>query len=90
MILLFAPAILFVCAFAYTYFSEHSKTWFCKDINMYITIVNKRSDYDMIILNKSDTIFTSSDLNRTLCGVELHFKEHNDTVCSKESYFFLK
>jgi hypothetical protein len=77
LILIFAPAIIFVYIFVYSYFSERRKTWFCKDINMCITIVDKHSDHDMIILNKSDTIFTSSDFGRTLCGVELHFKEHN-------------
>ena len=86
LLLIFIPAILFVGIMGYAYFDnsilgeEHNRTWFCKEINMYITIVDKSSDKDLIILNKTDTIFTSDDLGESLYGVELHFRANNDTI----------
>lgn len=88
LVLLLGPAVLFVCIciFSNISFSECSKTWFCKDINMYVTIVHKHSGDDMIVLNNTDTIFTSDNLGASLGGVELHFKEHNDTVYIPNSH----
>ena len=56
LVLLLGPAVLFVCIciFSNISFSECSKTWFCKDINMYVTIVHKHSGDDMIVLNNTD------------------------------------
>lgn len=59
----------------------YSTTWFCKENNMYITIeYDVYSENGMIILNKTDTIFTSNNLGATLYCVQLHFKANNDTV----------
>ena len=41
---------------------------------MYVTIVHKHSGDDMIVLNNTDTIFTSGNLGASLGGVELHLK----------------
>ena len=86
LVLISIPAILFVgilvfsCLYDTISESKNSKTWYCKDNNMYITIVDQFNENDLIILNKTDTIFTSDDLGKTLYGVELHFKPNNDTV----------
>lgn len=60
--------------------SEHSRTWFCEDNGMYITIVDKPSDYDLIILDKSDTILVADLAGTSLYGIELHLKVNSDTV----------
>ena len=75
------PALLYLGITLYSnLFDESCKTWYCKENNMYITIVNKSNENDLIILNMTDTIFISDDLGESLYGVELHFKPNNDTI----------